>query len=343
VNLLILGGTQFVGRAIARTALDRGHRVTLFHRGKTNADLFPEAEHVLGDRDGGLDGLSGRRWDAVCDVCGYVPRVVRQSVEALAGAAPSYAFISTVSVYADLSRPGTDESAALPPPPDPPTEEITPKTYGPLKAACEKEVAAFPGATLIVRPGLIVGPHDSTDRFTYWPVRVARGGEVAAPGAPDRRVQIVDVRDLAEWTVGRLEARAEGVFNATGPAGPLTLGEVLETCRDVAGADARFRWIPDGVLTAHEVKAFREMPLWLPAGQGMDGVLAVDSGRAIAEGLTFRPLADTVRDTLAWHRSRDPEPELTAGVTPEREAELLAAEAAAGPGSGAAPAESPRS
>jgi 2'-hydroxyisoflavone reductase len=329
LKLLILGGTQFVGRAIAQEALDRGHRVTLFHRGSTNPDVLPEADRILGDRDGGLEALRGGSWDCVCDVCGYVPRLVRDSVAALGEAAPHYAFVSTISVYADLSRPGADESAPLHAPPDPPTEEITRKSYGPLKAACEPELGRFPGRTLVIRPGLIVGPHDPTDRFTYWPVRIARGGDVAAPGGPGRPVQIVDVRDLAAWTVRRLEDRAEGAYNVTGPAVPLTLGEVLERCRALTGSDARLRWIADEILVAQEVAAFTAMPLWLPANTGHDGVLAVDNRKAIAAGLTFRPLDDTVRDTLAWHASRPADTTLGAGLDAARESALLAA--AAGP------------
>lgn len=325
MKILVLGGTHFVGRAIAREALDRDHAVTLFHRGMTNADLFPEADRILGDRDGGLDALRGRTWDCVCDTCGYLPRVVRASVRALAESVGHYVYISSISAYADLSRPGLDESAPRHASPDPSVEEITPQTYGPLKAACEREVESFPGRTLLVRPGLIVGPHDPTDRFTYWPVRVARGGDVAAPGAPSRPVQFVDARDLARWIVARVEARDEGACHVTGPARPLTFGELLDRCRAVTGSDARFHWIPDDVLTAHEVTPFREMPLWFPAGRGSDGVLAVDFRKAVGAGLAFRPLEETLRDTLAWHESRPPDTKLGAGPDPAREAALLAA------------------
>lgn len=328
MKILMLGGTQFVGRAIVEDALARGHEVTLFHRGKTNRDLFPQCERILGDRDGGLEALAGRGWDSVCDVCGYVPRIVRQSVERLADVAKHYVFVSTGVVYSDLTRTGFDESTPVHEPP-PETEEVTRATYGPLKAACEAVVRGFPGASLIVRPGLIVGPHDPTDRFTYWPVRIARGGRVAAPADPARPVQFVDARDLARWTVDRIEAAADGTFHVAGPEATLTFGELLETCRAVAGCEAEIVWIPEEILLEKGVGHFVEMPLWIPATSPMRGLLTMNCAKAVATGLRFRSPAETVRDTLAWHRGRPADSEPGAGLSPERERELLSAAAQA--------------
>lgn len=333
MRLLVLGGTRFVGRHLVEAALARGHEVTLFHRGRTNPDLFPRAERLLGDREGDLSVLDGRRWDAVLDVAGYVPRVVRASAERLAGAADLYGFISTISVYADHSRPGLHEGSPLqePAPGEEEREDVGSETYGWLKAACERAVEeAWPERNLIVRPGLIVGPYDPTGRFSYWPWRVARGGEVLAPGDPGQPVQVLDARDLADWTIRSVEAGRTGVFNATGPAGVLTLGEILETCHEVTGSGASFTWASESFLLEHGVAPFVELPLWI-SGPGADGFHRADNRRAVAAGFTFRPLADTVRATLDWLAELAGELPHTSGgerpgpLTPEREAELLRA------------------
>jgi 2'-hydroxyisoflavone reductase len=319
VRLLVLGGTKFLGRAAVETALARGHEVTLFNRGETNPELFPEAEKLRGDRTAGLDALRGREWDAVLDPSGYVPAVVRDSAEVLAGATGHYLFISSISVYASLAARNGEGSplAELGEMPDDRLLEDY-SNYGALKVLCEEAVAdAFGEVHAIVRPGLIVGAHDPTGRFTYWPHRVARGGEVLAPAPPERRVQFIDVRDLGSWLVELSEQRAAGAYNATHPGQPW--GELLETCREVAGSDATFTWVPDSFLVEREVGEWMELPLWIRAPEDA-GMHDTDVSRAIAAGLTFRPLAETVRDTLELAQ-----PTADAGLSPEREAELLAA------------------
>jgi 2'-hydroxyisoflavone reductase len=333
MNLLILGGTLFLGRHLTEAALARGHEVTLFNRGKGHPELFPEVEKLRGDREGGLDVLRGRSWDAVLDTSGFVPRLVRDSAELLAGAVGLYAFVSSISAYADFSRPLV-EDAPLATMPDETVEESSGLTYGPLKALSERAAeAALPGRVLVVRPGLIVGPHDPTNRFTYWTSRVARGGEVLAPGPPEKPIQFIDARDLAEWMLRMVEEGTAGVFNASGPDYRLTMGRFLEECRAVSGSDAQLTWVDEQFLTERGVKSWSELPLWIPEPSATHGhFLDANIERALRAGLTFRPLADTIRDTLAWQRTREgrplpekpgvPQPDVT--LTPERERELLA-------------------
>ena len=315
MRALILGGTQFLGRHLVEAAQAFGHEVTLFNRGQTNPDLFPEVERLHGDRDGDLSALADGHWDVVVDTCGYFPRVVRESARALAGRVEHYTFVSSVSVYADLSAP-PDESSPVGTLADETIEDFGPgyENYGPLKALCEREVErVFPGQALIVRPGLIVGPHDPTDRFTYWPRRLARGGEILAPGPPDRSTQFIDARDLAGWLIEMAQERRAGVFNAANDG--VSFGELL------AGGDVT--WVDDGFLLEHGVGQWMELPLWLadPALSGMD---KADVSRAMAAGLSFRPVGGTVRGTAEWDAARvDYEPR--AGLAPSREAELLAA------------------
>ncbi|RMG94172.1 MAG: SDR family oxidoreductase [Chloroflexi bacterium] len=324
MKLLILGGTRFLGRAIVEAALADGHEVTLFNRGRSNPNLFPEVEHLRGDRDGNLEALQGRQWDAVIDTCGYVPRVVGASVALLADVVAHYTFISTISVYAEPFVAGMDESAPVGELLDESVEEITAETYGPLKVLCERVVTqGMNGRSLLVRAGLIVGPHDPTDRFTYWPVRVARGGEVLAPVSPQLPVQFIDVRDIAAWVVRATAVRLTGAYNVTGPETPTSLGEVLETCRDVIGGDAQFTWVEESFLLENGVTPFMELPLWVPTTS--TGLMQVDTSKAMAQGLTFRPLASTIADTLAWHQSRSDDYQLQAGLAAEKEAALLAA------------------
>lgn len=324
-RLLILGGTRFMGRHLATLAVETGYEVTLFHRGTTNPDAVPGAEHVLGDRDGGLDALRGRTWTAAVDMCGYYPRLVRDAASLLADAVEHYTFISSISAYASAREPDQDESAPLGVLSDPEVEEITETTYGPLKAACERAAeAAMPGRVLVIRPGLIVGPFDPTDRFTYWVERTARGGEVLVPEPADRPVQVIDARDLAAWTLRMVERRALGAYNATGPAEPHTMREVVETGRAVAGSDARFTWVSETFLVERKVGPWMELPLWIPGGDDA-GLMRMNVAKALAAELRPRPLADTMRDTLAWARTLPADRVPGAGLSPERERELLRA------------------
>jgi len=324
LKILILGGTVFVGRHLVEAAQARGHEVTLFNRGR-QPDLFPKTEKLTGDRDAGdLDALSGRSWDVVLDTCGYVPRVVRQSARLLSGSASRYVFISSISVYADVSALGVDEDGQLGTLEDETTEEIVGDTYGPLKVLCERETqAAFPDGALIIRPGFIVGPHDPTDRFTFWPHRVALGGDVLAPGDPGQPVQIIDARDLAEWTIRLVEQGAAGIYNATGPEYPLTLGEILQTCKSVSDSGARLIWVPDEFLKENQADSTRLLPFYIPASSGQAGIMGASIAQAVAAGLTFRPLADTINDTLTWDNSRPADIARKVGLGPEQERALL--------------------
>ncbi len=325
MKILILGGTMFLGRWLVEAALQRGHEVTLFNRGKTNPDLFPQVGKITGDRSQSVAALEGRRWEAVIDTSGYVPRIVRMAVEQLKDQVDHYTFISSISAYKDMSQPGTDENAPVATLEDESTETVTGDTYGALKALCEQTVQqVMPGRALVIRPGLIVGPHDPTDRFTYWPVRVARGGDVLAPGRPERQIQIIDVRDLAEWNIRMIEGKQVGVYNATGPLPELTMGGLLETCRQVSGAQAEIHWVDEGFLLDQHVEPWMQLPVWVPEIQPeYGGFMAADISRAVEAGLTFRPLASTVRDTLEWARTRPEDHRWRAGMAPEREQELL--------------------
>ena len=338
MKLLILGGPRFLGRHLAAAALARGHRVTLFNRGRTEPELFPEAEKLRGDRASDVSALEGRTWDAVLDTTGFLPHVVQRTAELLRGRVGHYTFVSSISVYADVSKSGLDEStpvASLSPEQWKVVETIdasepmnTPaflELYGALKAECERVVqGAFPDRAAIPRPGLIVGPHDYMDRFPYWVARVADGGEVLAPGRPARPVQLIDARDLAEWMVRLAEGALPGVFNASGPARTIGMSEMLEACRKAASSDARFVWVDEAFLVERKVGAWEELPMWIPEKTSTDhaGILQVDVSSAVRRGLTFRPLIETARDTLAWERSRSPH-EWRAGLKRDRERALL--------------------
>jgi len=321
VRLLVLGGTAFLGRHVVEAALARGHDVTLFNRGRTNPALFPGVERLTGDRDGGLEPLRGRRWDAVVDPSGYVPRVVRQSADILRDSGV-YAFVSTGSVYPLQSR-DRSEAGPLEAMEDPASEDVQ-AHYGALKALCEQAATGvFGERALIVRSGLIVGPHDPTGRFTYWALRLARGGEVLGPGSPDQHVQFIDARDQAAWILDMAEAGRGGTFNVTGPAGVLTFGELLGRCRGPV------TWVAERFLLDAGVQPYTEMPLWVPASVGR---IDMPIERALAAGLRHRPVDDTIRDTRDWAESLDGAPaQVDAGgrvrrpaaLTPEREAELL--------------------
>ena len=322
MRLLILGGTRFLGRALVEAALDKEYQLTLFNRGQSSPDLFPQVERLTGDRDGDLTALAGRHWDAVIDTCGYVPRIVRASAELLAKAVDHYTFISTISVYDDMTTIGIDEHSPLGTIADETVEEISGDTYGPLKVLCEQAVDEAMGMrSLHVRSGLIVGPHDPTDRFTYWPARIARGGKVLAPGVPDQLVQFIDVRDIAEWTILATEKRLTGPYNVTGPDSPLTMQQTLSACQTISQSDAVCEWVSESFLMKNEVAPFSDLPLWVPAE--MAGFGTVNCAKAIEAGLRIRPLTETIRDTLNWQATRPADYQWRGGLTPEREAELL--------------------
>lgn len=340
MKLLILGGPRFIGRFLVQSALARGHRVTLFNRGRTEPDLFPDVEKLRGDRATDLGALERGTWDACIDTCGFLPRVVQRSAELLRDRVGHYTFVSSISVFASFSEAGMDEDA--------PVSTLTPEQwkqidsidasdpmktplflelYGPLKTESERVVQQiFPNRSAITRPGLIVGPHDYMDRFPYWVARVAAGGEVLAPGRPERPVQVIDVRDLAEWMIRLAEGSVAGVFNTTGPDRPLTMGSLLETCREAAASDARFTWVDEAFLLERDVAPWEGLPMWVPERVSTEhvGILQVDVRRAVKSGLTFRPLLETARDTLAWERGRGEHP-WRAGIPRERERELLEA------------------
>jgi 2'-hydroxyisoflavone reductase len=333
LRILILGGTGFTGPYQVRYALGRGHKVTTFNRGKTHPGELPkEVEQLIGDRNGRLDALKNRQWDVVIDNPTTLPAWVRDAAQILKGNVERYVFISTISVYGEPKE-GVDENAPTEKydGPDPYKETLEAmrasgfKTYGPLKALSEREAEkSFPGKALVIRPGLIVGPRDETDRFTYWPVRIDRGGDVLAPGAPNDPVQFIDARDLAEWTIRMVEKRETGIYNATGPAKPLGIGGMLDGIKDALKSKAIFTWVSEDFLTQQKVQAWSDMPVWT----GKEGGLSrTKIDRALSKGLTFRPLAETARDTLVWFKSlpQDRQSKLRAGLSPEREAEVLAA------------------
>lgn len=336
MKILIIGGTVFLGRYLVEAALERGHEVTLFNRGLHNPELFPRVEKLHGNRLTNLDALGGRSWDAVIDTCGYTPGAVTATARRLADAVAHYTFISSVSVYAQFPAAGYDEDYPVGTITDEQAAEAETvdtgdratavsygELYGPLKARCEQRVEEImPGRTLVIRPGLIVGPHDYSDRFTYWPARVARGGEVLAPGRPERPIRVIDVRDLAEWNIRMAEAKQVGIFNASG-ADDLTMGHLLDECKATSASDARFTWVEEKFLVAQGVGPWVEVPLWYPV-EGSD-IFAARNDKAASHGLTFRPLADTIEATLQWVATRPADVEWRAGLKPEREQEVLRA------------------
>jgi 2'-hydroxyisoflavone reductase len=333
LRILILGGTGFTGPDQVNYALSRGHKITVFNRGKTHPGILPDSvEQLIGDRNGQLDALKGKQWDVAIDNPTTLPVWVRDAAQILKGNVDRYVFISTISVYADTSKP-VDENSPLAEykGADPMKETMKNvvdskfQLYGPLKALSEKEAEKwFPGKSLIIRPGLIVGPGDESDRFTYWVVRIDRDGEVLAPGERNDPVQFIDARDLAEWTIRMVENGATGVYNATGPAKQLSIGDMVDQIKAALNSNANFTWANEKFLTERKVQAWSDMPVW--AGVE-DAITRTNISRALAKGLTFRPLGDTARDTLAWFKSlpQDRQSHLKAGLTPEREAEVLAA------------------
>jgi len=336
MKLLIIGGTRFVGRHLVAAALARGHQVTLFHRGISSSSTPAGVEVIHGDRNTDLGQLAGRRWDAVIDTCGYLPRSVKAAAQVLSEAVDRYVFISSQSAYADVSVLGVVESSPLATLTSEQLDEANRidasgsssygALYGGLKALCEQTAEeVMPGRVFIVRPGLIVGPNDYTDRFTYWVVRVARGGEVLAPGRPERPVQFIDARDLGEWIVLITEQRAVGTYNANRLPQTITMRDVLAECREVSGSDASFTWVSEAFLRDEQVAAWSEMPLWLPEEDApqLRGFMFVNCEKAIAAGLRCRPLRETISDTLTWAKRELTDVSLKAGLDPLREAALL--------------------
>src|SRR5438445_11611338 len=337
LRILILGGTGFTGPFQVKYALSRGHKVTVFNRGKKHPGELPkEAEQLIGDRNRQLDALKNRKWDVCIDKPTTLPVWVRDAAQILKGNIDRYVFISTISVFSDVSKVNMDESGPLAEYKGADAMKETQETlrasisglYGPLKALSEKETEKwFPGKALIIRPGLIVGPGDESDRFTYWPVRVARGGEVLAPGAPDDPVQFIDARDLAEWTIRMVEQGNVGTFNATGPAYKLTMGKMLDDIQAAAKSNATFTWADADFLTSQKVHPWSDMPAWVPPRGDAIGFSQINNKKAISRGLTFRSVGDTTVATLEWFHKQPAERQakLKAGLTAEREAAVLSA------------------
>jgi 2'-hydroxyisoflavone reductase len=342
LNILILGGTGFTGPEQVEYAIARGHTVTLINRNKTRPDFFKgRVEQLIGDLNGDMSALKGRKFDVVIDNPTTAPAWVRNAAQYLAGNTNHYIFISTISAYANDKTVWADESDPtheMPPGLDPFVDMATlaaqdrGRYYGPLKAYSEKEVQRrYPGMSTIIRPGLIVGPLDRSDRFTYWPYRIDKGGEVLAPGSGNDPVQIIDSRDLAEWTVRVAENRTLGVFNATGPVKPLTMAEMLYGIKAVTLSGAQFTWVPADFLTEQKIRAWSNMPVWVPDRPENVAFSRRKIDKALAAGLTFRPLAVTAKETLDWNKTR-PAEELQAlsegkiaGISAQREADVLAA------------------
>ena len=335
MKILILGGTIFLGPHLIEAALARGHQITIFNRGQHNPDWYPQVEKLRGDRSRNVEALRGRRWDAVIDTCGYLPGVVRKSAELLANAVEHYTFMSSCSVYANFDLAGTDENAAVSTITSEQVNEAEKiatgeratavtygRMYGALKALCERAAEeVMPGRVLNVRAGLLVGPYDYSDRFTYWVHRVAQGGEVLAPGQPGRRVRVLDARDLAEWIIRMTEMQQTGIYNATGAEDGMTMERLLEECRTVSGSAATFIWASEKFLLDQKVAAWSEMPLWIP--EEYNGIFLVNNDKATRAGLTFRPLSETIKDTLTWDATRSSNIERRAGLKQVRERELL--------------------
>ncbi len=324
MRLLVLGGTRFVGRAYVEEALAAGHEVTLFNRGRTAPDLFPDLETVIGDRGVSLDALAGRTWDAVFDPSCYVPRVARMSAEALLGSTMHYTFVSSLSVYEDATSTGQDETAAVGAIDDPTAEEVTDTSYGPLKVLAELAVQEVFGArALILRPGYIGGPYDSLDRMPYWLRRVERGGEILAPGSPESPVQLIDARDVARFAL-MLAARGEGgVFNLCAPQTPHRFGDLLGFAARVTSAEATFTWASEDFLVEHGLDAWEALPWWNPPAEA--ALARFDAAKALAAGLAPRPVELSLRDCWRWDRTRaEVSLREDRGLAPEREAELLA-------------------
>lgn len=325
MKILIIGGSHFLGRHLAEAALAQGHQLTLFNRGKTHSHLFPAVEEIHGDRYHDLPLLVGKTWDAVIDTCGYHPAAVGCSALMLKHVADRYVFISSISVYKDFSIPRLNETSPTcdwPEETDP--KDNTPSTYGARKILCELAVeASFRGRALHIRPGVLAGPYDSSGRVPYWLYRLARGGEVLAPGNPDHPLQLLDARDLASWTVRMIESKQTGIFNAVGPDGHLTFQEFLQTCQIAVCSTCSFKWASEELLFKHGVKAWTELPLWIP--EFLRGLHEVKGMKAFGQGLNCRPLEMTLEDTWRWQKETKPTYSDKPWLTQEQEAKLLTA------------------
>ncbi len=314
-----------MGLHTVKKALANGHNVTLFNRGETNPDIFPELEKLTGDRDGKLDALKGRKWDCVVDTCGYFPRIVKQSAELLKDAVGQYIFISTISVYNEEGVETLDEGSELLTIEDETIEEINGETYGPLKVLCEKAIVdVYKDRALIIRPGLIIGPDDPTDRFTHWPRRMSEGGKVLCPDLPDQPTQFIDVRDLADFTIKMAEKKAAGIYNATGPDYEILLNDFFTTCHKLCGEKADLIWVADKFLQKQDVAPYMDIPLWVSGDTKPYTIMRTDCRRAISQGLKFRPLEETIGDTMAWHKTRPEEIDYRCGLKPDKEKEIIA-------------------
>jgi 2'-hydroxyisoflavone reductase len=325
MKILVLGGTKFLGRAFVERALHAGHELTLFNRGKTGADLFPELETLIGDRDGGLDILQGRNWDTVFDPSGYLPRIVGDSARLLADRVEYYAFVSSISAYAHTREANMGESGPLGTLEDPTTETIEGGSYGPLKVLCEQAAeAAMPGRVLTIRAGLIVGPYDPTDRWAYYVHRATQGGEMLLPESPAYPVQFIDARDIADWTLSMMERRKAGIYNVTGNS--MMLGELITTIQRVTNSDASPVYVDSDFIAQHSIQPWVELPMWIPSSEAdFAGFQRINVGKALADGLKFRSLETTVRDTLEWLKTRPADASFKQTLTLEKESAALAA------------------
>jgi 2'-hydroxyisoflavone reductase len=330
LKVLFMGGTGFIGPHMVRALVAEGHDVTLFNRGKTNPHLFPDLKKIKGDRASpDIEQVSGQHWDLIVDSSCYIPRAVDMLMAAVdTSTVQQYIFISTISVYADFSQPGLHEGSELASMAEDPDSEEVGKWYGALKVRCEEQAEkAMPGKVTMVRCGLIIGPGDSTDRFTYWPERVAGGDEVLAPGTGDDYLQTIDVRDLADWVVHCINNKLVGPFNSTNPAGLYTIRDVLGLCRDNLNPDAILTWVPNEFLETQEVAPMRDLPLWVPPGTPFSGIWEANADLAASKGLKARPLVESIIDTHEWFQTLPAERQnpMKAGMTLERQAEVLAA------------------
>lgn len=326
MKILVIGGTVFLGRHIVEYALQEGHEVTLFNRGQHNPDLFPGVEKIHGDRNTDYEKLAGRSWDGVIDTCGYTPGAVEKTAEILKDSVKRYVFISSINAYRDVEAAGIDETYPETELPEGASlEEMTMETYGPLKVLCEKVVERiFPTGYVNIRSGLIVGPNDPSDRFTYWVNRISKGGQVLCPGDGSTPIQFIDVRDLAKWSVKMAINGEPGLYNGTGPDYTLTMRKFLETCQRICNPDAQLVWVDEIFIEDNEITPWAEMPAWAPdSKKEFHGLGKINISKALDRGLTFLDLGKTIFDTLEWDKSRTESAKFRAGIDPQKEKNIL--------------------